>query len=193
MPGGGALLLAAQKSGHMFAVDPLREGKIRWQAEPSVDDVRASQADNSDSGILYGMAADRDNVYAARTGKGGVTAFSLRTGKQVWRTPSPNVGCAWGTSGCTNAQSNAAIVIPGAVFAGAFDGHIRAYATRDGRILWDFDTAAQTYQAVNGGVATGGTIAGSSQIIANGILYVISGYIHPHTGNALIAFSVDGK
>jgi polyvinyl alcohol dehydrogenase (cytochrome) len=190
---GRRIVIAAQKTGHMYAVDPDRDGQLVWRAEPAHDDVPASQADNSLSGILYGMAADDRHVYAARTGNGGVTAFKLETGEEVWRTPSPNVGCAWGKLGCTNAQATAAIAMPGVVFAGSDDGHVRAYSSTDGRILWDFDTAAQPYDAVNGAVATGGTIRGAAQILANGILYVNSGYIHPRAGNALIAFSVDGK
>jgi polyvinyl alcohol dehydrogenase (cytochrome) len=190
---GRRLVIGAQKSGHMYAVDPDANGKLVWRAEPSADDVPASQADNSLSGILYGMAADDRNIYAARTGKGGVTAMSLETGREIWRTPSPNVGCAWGTAGCTNAQGTAPALMPGVLFAGSDDGHIRAYATGDGRILWDFDTAAQPYKAVNGTTANGGTIRNASQIIASGMLYVNSGYIHPRAGNALIAFSVDGR
>jgi polyvinyl alcohol dehydrogenase (cytochrome) len=190
---GRRLVIGAQKSGHMYAVDPDANGKLVWRAEPSADDVSASQADNSLSGILYGMAADDRHVYAARTGKGGVTAMSLETGKEVWRTPSPNVGCAWGVVACTNAQGTAATLMPGVLFAGSDDGHIRAYEADDGRIVWDFDTAAQPYQAVNGTTATGGTIRNAAQIVANGMLYVNSGYIHPRSGNALIAFSVDGR
>jgi polyvinyl alcohol dehydrogenase (cytochrome) len=190
---GRRIVIAAQKSGHMYAVDPDRNGELVWRAEPARDDVPASQADNSLSGILYGMAADDHHVYAARTGNGGVTAFRLESGEEAWRTPSPNAGCAWGKLGCTNAQATAAIAMPGAVFAGSDDGHVRAYSSDDGRILWDFDTAARSYDAVNGTVATGGTIRGAAQILANGMLYVNSGYIHPHAGNALIAFSVDGR
>jgi polyvinyl alcohol dehydrogenase (cytochrome) len=177
----------------MYAVDPEQNGKLKWHAQPSEHDVPAAQADDSDSGILYGMAADDRHVYAARIGKGGVTAFRLDDGRQVWRTPAPEPRCAWGEAGCSGGQGSAAVVVPGAVFAGSSDGHIRAYATDDGRILWDFDTAAQAYVAVNGVQATGGTIRGASQVVAHGMLYVNSGYIHPRAGNALIAFSVDGK
>jgi len=174
-------------------MDPDREGKILWELAPLGTDPAGTQADVSMSGIQFGMAADRDTLYAARIGQGGVSAISLKNGKLLWHTPSPNVGCAWGTAGCSNSQANAAVVIPGAVFAGAIDGHIRAYSTKDGRIVWDFDTAAQPYQAVNGGTATGGTLSGSSQIVAGGMLYVNSGYIFPRAGNALIAFSVNGQ
>ena len=39
--------------------------------------------------------------------------------------------------------------IPGIVFSGAIDGHLRAYSTNNGSIVWDVDTV-QTYKTVNG-------------------------------------------
>jgi polyvinyl alcohol dehydrogenase (cytochrome) len=39
--------------------------------------------------------------------------------------------------------------IPGVVFSGAIDGHLRAYSTTNGSIIWDVDTA-QTYETTNG-------------------------------------------
>ena len=96
---------------------------------------------------------------------------------------------------CTNAQSAAASLIPGVVFSGTSDGHLRAYATSDGKIIWDFDTAAEPYNAINGKQAKGGTIDAGGATIANGVVYVNSGYgrIIGMPGNALLAFSVDGK
>jgi polyvinyl alcohol dehydrogenase (cytochrome) len=75
------------------------------------------------------------------------------------------------------------------------DGHMRAYSTKDGSIVWDFDTAATKYDAVNGVTATGGSVDQGGPTIANGMLYTNSGYgrLVGHRGNALIAFSVDGK
>jgi polyvinyl alcohol dehydrogenase (cytochrome) len=35
------------------------------------------------------------------------------------------------------------------VFSASLDGHVRAFSTEDGEMLWDFDTA-QTYSTVNG-------------------------------------------
>jgi polyvinyl alcohol dehydrogenase (cytochrome) len=91
-------------------------------------------------------------------------------------------------------RTAAVSAIPGIVFSGATDGHLRAYSTKDGSVVWDFDTA-QTYQAVNGVPAHGGSINNSGPTIANGMLYINSGEgrFVGRRGNALIAFSVDGK
>ena len=59
-------------------------------------------------------------------------------------------------TGCSPAQSAAVTAIPGVVFSGSMDGHLRAYSAEDGKVLWDFDTA-RAYQAVNGVAGHGGT------------------------------------
>ena len=74
------------------------------------------------------------------------------------------------------------------------DGHIRAFSTEDGRLLWDFDTV-QSYSTVNGIPARGGSLDGAGPVIVDGMIYVNSGY--PRNGgmpgNVLLAFSVNGK
>jgi polyvinyl alcohol dehydrogenase (cytochrome) len=84
--------------------------------------------------------------------------------------------------------------IPGVVFSGALDGHLRAYSTADGQILWDVDTA-RDYKTVNGVPANGGAIDGPGPVIVNGMLYANSGYgfVGGNPGNVLLAFSVEGK
>ena len=47
--------------------------------------------------------------------------------------------------------------IPGAVFSGAVDGHLRAYSTSTGEILWDTDTARE-FSTLNGKPAHGGAM-----------------------------------
>jgi polyvinyl alcohol dehydrogenase (cytochrome) len=85
-------------------------------------------------------------------------------------------------------------MIPGVVFSGSVDGHLRAYAASDGKIVWDFDTA-RDYETVNGVRARGGSMDGAGPAVAGGVLYVNSGYgaWGGMPGNVLLAFSVDGK
>ena len=71
---------------------------------------------------------------------------------------------------------------------------MRAFSSRDGAVIWDFDTAAHPYDAVNGMKAMGGSINYGAQTVANGMLFVNSGAGGLHQpGNALMAFTVDGK
>jgi polyvinyl alcohol dehydrogenase (cytochrome) len=84
--------------------------------------------------------------------------------------------------------------MPGAVFSGAVNGHFRAYSTKDGSILWDFDTAVE-FDTVNKVKAHGSSIDGAGPAIAHGMVYTNSGYgsLGGAPGNVLLAFSVDGK
>ena len=53
--------------------------------------------------------------------------------------PPPPPKCGSGR-GCNAAQSAAITVIPGVVFSGSVDGVLRGYSTKDGAIIWEFDT-----------------------------------------------------
>ena len=83
-------------------------------------------------------------------------------------------------------------MIPGVVFAGSLDGHLRAYDSRNGTVIWDFD-AFHDFVTVNGAKATGGSMNQSGPAVVDGMLYVNSGYDNALSGNVLLAFSVDGK
>jgi polyvinyl alcohol dehydrogenase (cytochrome) len=81
--------------------------------------------------------------------------------------------------------------IDGAVFSGAMDGHLRAFSTADGKLLWDFDTE-RDYATVNGVQASGGSLDGAGPVISDGMVFVNSGYprFGGKPGNALLAFGV---
>jgi polyvinyl alcohol dehydrogenase (cytochrome) len=194
VPGGQQILVAGSKSGIVWAFDPDHKGKLLWRTQIS----KGGPGD-----AIWGLTADGENVFAAVPGPstigpttpGGVTAMALTTGKTTWHTAASTPPCAWGETGCEHRQPAAITTIPGAILSGALDGHLRAYSTEDGSILWDMDTAA-TYDAVNGIKAYGGNIDGSAQIVANGTLFVNSGNAtatSPRRGDAVLAITVDGK
>jgi len=191
---GKQLLLAGQKSGIIYALDPDKRGEIVWQ-------MRAGQG-SALGGIEWGFAADKDAVYVpvsdivakGADNPGGLFALKLATGEKIWSV-APKPECGFKSPKCTGAQSAAISVIPGVVFSGALDGHMRAYSTKDGAIVWDFDTGKASFDTVNGVKARGGSIDGPGPSIANGILYTNSGYgrFTGMWGNVLLAFSVDGN
>lgn len=184
------MLVAGQKSGIVYALDPDRKGALIWQQRIGRGGV--------DGGIEWGPAVDVEHVYAAiddtargdPTMGGGLFALDLRDGHIRWSTPAPACRVR---APCSPAQAAAVTVIPGVVFSGSADGHIRAYSARDGKIIWDYDTA-QTFRTVNGVAANGGSISGAGPTVAGGLLFTGSGYSH-HAGimpgNVLLAFSVD--
>ena len=150
-------------------------------------------------GILWGPAVEGWRVFVATAqydyvsgeGTGGLAAVDIQSGQLVWRTPAPVRPCAWGATRCAQAQVAAVTAIPGAIFAGSLDGWIRAYASHNGRILWEFD-AGRNFDAVNGGKAQGGGIDYGGQTVAEGMLFVHSGSGR-QPGNALLAFSIDER
>src|ERR1700678_949853 len=119
-------------------------------------------------------------------------ALSLADGKRLWYTPP--VPCGEGLKRCSPAQSAAVTAIPGVAFSGSVDGHLRAYSTKDGSVIWDVDTI-NPYSTVNGVEARGGAMDGPGPVIGGGMLFVNSGYSAGGgmPGNVLLAFSVDGK
>jgi polyvinyl alcohol dehydrogenase (cytochrome) len=187
---GRRVLLTGQKSGQAYGLDPAT-GKQLWMTRVS--------AGSSLGGIEWGGAADATQMYVAvsdltaATGKpGGITALRIADGKPMWRTPPPAPVCSWGTRSCSAAQSQAVSAIPGVVFSGSHDGHLRAYETETGRIVWAFDTA-QSFETVNGVAASGGSLDHGGATVAGGMVYVNSGYgrINGQPGNVLLAFAVE--
>ena len=211
LPGGQRVLVAGQKSGVVHGVDPDQGGKILWQ-------TRIGKG-GYEGGVEFGMASDGNRIYAplsdfrftgaAKTEPGaqpsifgmkmkvdpaeggGLFALDPATGKILWNAPPAN---CQGRDGCSPAQTAAASAIPGIVLSGAIDGHLRAYAAADGRVVWDFDTI-RDYESVNGLPGKGGAIDGPGPVVVDGMVYTNSGYgyVGEVAGNVLLAFSVDGK
>jgi polyvinyl alcohol dehydrogenase (cytochrome) len=196
---GREVVLASSKSGAAWGLDPDREGAVIWHNRLGRGGTRGGieWGGSTDGQVAYYPVSDaREGVYVSTLSDEGVpdspglNAVDVATGRRLWHTPSPMPDCVWGTP-CVHAQPAAPTLIPGVVFSGSWDGHIRAYATEDGRIIWDFDTG-NTFAGVNGKPVTGGSIDRGAQSVARGMLFVNSG-VRQRTGNALLAFTVDGK
>jgi polyvinyl alcohol dehydrogenase (cytochrome) len=204
---GRRALVIAQKSGVAHALAPDRQGEVLWQTRVG--------AGGALGGSQWGSAADREHMYVAvsdlkikgvvmdKTATqgyrlqldsnqgGGLYALSLATGEKVWSAKPSSCG---DRKNCSPAQSAAVTVIPGAVFSGSVDGHLRAYSASTGEVIWDVDTAGD-YDTVNGQKAHGGSFDGPGPVVVGGTLYVNSGYGQwgGMPGNVLLAFSVDGR
>jgi polyvinyl alcohol dehydrogenase (cytochrome) len=200
-------LVIGQKSGMVHAVDPDKNGAVLWQTRVGKGGYLG--------GSQWGSASDGQKFYAATSDigvgakpdasvpqgfrmtldpkvGGGLHALDVKTGEIVWNaTPAP---CATGRTDCSPAQSAAVTVIPGVVFSGSVDGHLRAYSTATGEVLWDVDTTRE-FTTVNGKPARGGSLDVAGPAIVNGMLFVNSGYGQwgGMPGNVLLVFSVDGR
>jgi polyvinyl alcohol dehydrogenase (cytochrome) len=195
---GKRALVIGQKSGVVHAFDPDREGEALWETRTGEGGPLG--------GSEWGSAADQDRIYVANsdvrflrdgTGRldpaagGGLFALNLSDGKITMQVPPIPCG---GRDQCSPALSAAVTLIPGVVFSGGVSGYLRAYATDDARLLWEFDTA-RDYATVNGVSAHGGAIDGPGPVIVDGMLYVNSGYAQWSgiPGNVLLAFRVGDR
>jgi len=115
---------------------------------------------------------------------GGVFALDLQTGRQIWHVAPPKPSCA-GHHGCSPAQMAPPTLIPGILFAGSLDGHLRVHDTRNGQVIWDFDTA-QDFKTTNGVHAHGGSLNGAGPAILHSMLFVNTGYTNAMAGNVLL-------
>jgi polyvinyl alcohol dehydrogenase (cytochrome) len=201
-------LLIGQKSGIAYALDPDKGGSIIWQ-------TRIGKG-GSLGGMMWSSATDGQKMYVAESDLtfkgivpdktsaqgfrllpdpnqgGGLFALDIKSGDKIWSAPPPHI-CG-DRVGCSPGQSQAITEIPQVIFSGSLDGHIRAYSTSDGKLIWDADTA-RDYTSVNGQPAHGGSLDGPGPVVAGAMLYVSSGYgqYGGMPGNVLLAFSVEGR
>jgi len=192
MPNGRSLLIAGQKSGAVWAVDPDNLGELVWQRKVG----RGSAL----GGLEWGSAADDAVGYFpvadAQFGAGqagGLFALRLTTGEEIWQIHPPATDCPAGARNCVAARSAAITVIPGAIFSGTTDGVIHAYSTADGKLLWEYNTA-RDFTTVNGVAGKGGSINGPGPVVAGGMLFTNSGYAYLGMGaggNVLLAFGIE--
>jgi len=200
-PDGREFLLAGQKSGIVWGLDPAKKGEIVWQ-------TRVGQG-STNGGVQWGMATDGQRVFASVSdlkrlrqtnpadarrslgdpkAGGGLTALRVADGKQEWHVdakPCPDDA----PLGCSPSQPGAVTEIPGVVFSTSTDGHIRAHAAESGNLLWDFNTM-RDFETVNKVKGRGGSIDGPGAVVVNGMVFITSGY--PRNGgvpgNVLLAF-----
>src|SRR5581483_552173 len=121
LPSGHDLILAPNKSGVVFALDPDRQGAVVWKTDLSEN--RPRRATN----LVWGGSADQHNFYVGLV-TGSISALQIATAEKIWTTrlASPE-------SRASYAAANSAI--PGAVFIGGTDGKLHALASADGREL----------------------------------------------------------
>ena len=187
LPSGGTLLLVAQERGELTAIDPDLEGEKVWVAQAGDMMARSS---------IFGGAYDGELFYQGlgfQDGTGAMAAMRAATGERVWYTtlPKPEDCPEEESRSCGTGQTGGTTAMPAVAFTGARDGVLRAYSTRDGKIIWEFPTN-RTFETVNGIPGFGGSFAGpGGPTIAGGMLFIGSGYRNGSPGNVLLAFGLD--
>lgn len=196
---GKRYVLLGQKSGMVYAVDPDRQGELLWQARAghggALGGIQWGMATNGHA--LFVAVADTGLLPSSTPGQimldpnsgGGLIAYRIDSGQVLWK--APPVPCAK-QSPCSPSQSAAISAIPGVVFSGSLEGHLRAYDADKGNIIWDFDTA-RSFETVNHVPANGGSLDAAGSVISGGMLFATSGYpqFGGLPGNVLLAFGTE--
>ena len=200
---GRELLLAAQKSGDVYALSP-DDGKVVWQKKVGTGSALG--------GVHWGIAAVDGRVYVpiadppfpipGYVSKAGMYALSIDDGATVWSHPIER-GCEtdlmayfqrdklYPACSFYFGPSAPPTVLPGLVVQGGLDGKIRVLGSDNGKELWTYDTM-KDFETVNGVPAHGGSIDAAGAIAVGQMLYIQSGYslFGQLPGNALLAFEV---
>ena len=196
--GGRPVVLAGQKSGNVWALDPAKKGAVLWS--------KRFGEGTALGGVHWGMASDGRRLFAPISDPGvlgpgsklvpGLHALDVATGAELWSwsaTPDCDKGRGAKISACTAhaGLSAAPLVVDTALVTGSLDGKVRVFDTATGRVLWTYDTVRDYPSRVAGGVAgRGGSIDAQSIAAGDGMLFVGSGYgmFNQQAGNVLIAF-----
>jgi polyvinyl alcohol dehydrogenase (cytochrome) len=176
---GRDILIAPQKQGLVWAINP-DNGQVIWK-----QDV-AREIAGGRGETLFGAAVDNEKAYFGLI-SGAHLALDLKTGEEVWYTPLVSPQGREAQRGVVGAVT----LIPGVLLSGARDGMVRASSSRTGQLLWEFDSAKE-FTTVNGITARGGSAASGGPVVANGMVFIGSGYPGfqgGQPGNVLLAFA----
>jgi polyvinyl alcohol dehydrogenase (cytochrome) len=176
-------ILVVTKPGDVLALDPDKHGEVVWRMNVfgKIAGDGPLPDGTSPAGIFWGAAVNREAAYFGLS-RGGMGAVDLATGKRLWLSPlnaAQKVSYASATTG-----------LPGVLLQGSSEGKVQAVSMADGTVLWAFDTQ-QEFETVNGVKAHGGSISAPGPVVADGMVFVGSGYavLGGKPGNVLLAFA----
>lgn len=201
---GKDVVLAGQKSGGVFALDPDAGGAVLWQ--------RRIGPGSALGGVHWGIAADASQVYvpiadppfARGKRKPGVWALDIDDGGDVWHYDAER-GCTpiarrnatatpWPACSFRYEFSAAASIAGDVVLAGALDGRVFAFERGSGEVLWEFATN-RAFATVNGIDGHGGAIDNSGVIAVDDLVIAVSGYgmFGQMPGNVMLVFQLPNE
>lgn len=203
---GRDVLLAGQKSGDIWALDPDNKGAVIWNTEAA--------GGTPLGGVHWGMTLVDDQLFIAASdpdlpiagweynARPGVVALDVTTGDINWRHTATR-GCefkgdpadrnrkddAWPDCPFAYGYSAAPTGLDDFVLAGSLKGEMKAFSTKDGSVLWEYDTV-RYFETVNGIEGHGGSFDSAGPIVGNGKLVMQSGYgsFRQMPGNVVLVF-----
>ena len=192
---GRALLIAGQKSGDIYALNP-DDGAIVWHRDigrgGALGGAHWGLAVNEQKGLLYVPISDietwGDKSIPPAT---GLHALNIATGSSRWEhsrdSRCPDRNCFGGLSAAITAT-------PELVVAGSLDGYLEIYDADTGATLWS-DDSWKPFTTVNGVKASGGAYDAHGPMVAGDQLIVSSGYdsFGQKPGNVLLVYQLEGE
>ncbi|MBM89172.1 MAG: hypothetical protein CMQ41_12425 [Gammaproteobacteria bacterium] len=191
--GGRELLIAGQKSGDIWALDP-DTGQLVWNQRVGEGTALG--------GNHWGIAVDSERAFLTINDPGGmgrnsvpgIYTYFVGTGEPSWFyqvEPECNDERDSRLRRCEELHGFSAtpLSIDGAVITGALDGRLFVFDSDSGEILFKYDTV-RDYETVNGVEGYGGSIDSHSIAAGSGMVFVGSGYgqFGQVAGNVLLAF-----
>ncbi len=192
---GADILLAGQKSGEVWAINP-DNGELIWNQRFGLGTPLG--------GNHWGIAIDGERVYVPINDPGfssaesplepGMNALDISTGKVLWRQaakPACDNGRKERYGVCAEkfGLSATPLAIDSAVISASIDGRVYIHEGESGNLLWQYDTL-QDFKTLNGIEGKGGGIDSHSIAAGNGMIFIASGYsgFRQPPGNVLLAF-----
>lgn len=187
------LLIAGQKSGDLWALDP-DTGALVWNQRIGEGTALG--------GNHWGIATDSERAFMTINDPGtmgenirpGIYTYFVATGEPSW---SYQVRSECGDERSDRLRrceslygfSATPLSVDGAVITGGLDGRLFVFNSDTGEQLFKFDTA-QDFETVNGVEGYGGSIDSHSIAAGSGMVFVGSGYgsFRQVAGNVLLAF-----
>ena len=188
---GADVLLAGQKSGDIWAIDPAT-GATRWHRRigrgGALGGIHWGMAADEGRGLLFVPISDVEALPGEGEAEPGLFALDIATGERAWSAPRIQL-CEDGR--CSSGLSAAITAADGVVVTGGLDGRLEVLDTESGEVIWSFDTQ-RAFDAVNGVETRGGAIDAHGPVFADDLLIAVSGYgsFRQMPGNALLVFEL---
>ena len=186
------LLIAGQKSGDIWALDP-DTGALVWNQRVGEGTALG--------GNHWGIATDSERAFMtindpgnrSKNNRPGIYTYFIGTGEPSWSFEvQPDCdGRSDRLRRCESLYGFSAtpLSVDGAVITAGLDGRLFVFNSDTGEQLFQFDTA-KDFETVNGVEGYGGSIDSHSISAGSGMLFVGSGYgsFSQVAGNVLLAF-----
>ena len=216
---GKDVLLAGQKSGEVFALDPDNKGALLWRRHFSPTAISF----NANAGIHHGMASDgktlivpisdSENPPPGHTPAPGVHAISVADGKVKWshrferscafdpankpgvsladKLGSGSIRSPWPDCSFYYAPSAPPTLSNGLAYVPTLDGKVHVFDASNGKLLRVFETS-RAFTGSNGVEGHGGAIDVAGVLLNGGQLIIPSGYapFGQMPGNMLLVYEL---